>query len=71
MRKRKWIDVILHKACTKLKAKPGSYHHYARWERFSGMCLILRKSELFRLVLGVLTMFILCLPEFFKIHEGE
>uniref|UniRef100_A0A8B9VS38 Transmembrane protein 156 n=1 Tax=Anas zonorhyncha TaxID=75864 RepID=A0A8B9VS38_9AVES len=71
MRKRKWVDVILHKACTKLKAKPGSYHHYARWARFSGMCLILRKSELFRLVLGVLTMFILCLPEFFKIHEAN
>ncbi|XP_031444338.1 transmembrane protein 156 isoform X2 [Phasianus colchicus] len=35
------------------------------------MCLILRKSELFRLALGVLTMFILCLPEFFKVHEAN
>ncbi|XP_010708587.1 transmembrane protein 156 isoform X2 [Meleagris gallopavo] len=35
------------------------------------MCLILKKSELFRLALGVLTMFILCLPEFFKVHEAN
>ncbi|XP_074678438.1 transmembrane protein 156 isoform X1 [Strix aluco] len=35
------------------------------------MCLLLRKSELFRLVLGIITMFILCLPEFFKIHEAN
>ncbi|XP_042667519.1 transmembrane protein 156 isoform X2 [Centrocercus urophasianus] len=35
------------------------------------MCLILRKSELFRLALGVLTMFILCLPEFFKVREAN
>ncbi|XP_055653635.1 transmembrane protein 156 isoform X5 [Falco peregrinus] len=33
------------------------------------MCLLLRKSEVFKLVLGIITMFILCLPEFFKIHE--
>ncbi|XP_065555136.1 transmembrane protein 156 isoform X4 [Lathamus discolor] len=33
------------------------------------MCLFWGKSELFRLVLGIITMFILCLPEFFKIHE--
>ncbi|XP_035752673.1 transmembrane protein 156 isoform X2 [Egretta garzetta] len=35
------------------------------------MCLLLRKSELFRLALGVITMFILCLPEYFKIHEAN
>ncbi|XP_074011265.1 transmembrane protein 156 [Numenius arquata] len=35
------------------------------------MCLLLRKSKLFRLVLGIITMFILCLPEFFKIHEAN
>ncbi|XP_030349244.1 transmembrane protein 156 isoform X2 [Strigops habroptila] len=35
------------------------------------MCLLLGKSELFRLVLGIITMFILCLPEFFKIHEAN
>ncbi|KAM6075650.1 transmembrane protein 156 [Chlamydotis macqueenii] len=35
------------------------------------MCLLLRKSELFRLVLGIIVMFILCLPEFFKIHEAN
>ncbi|KAM9286723.1 transmembrane protein 156 isoform 2-T2 [Cariama cristata] len=35
------------------------------------MCLLLRKSELFRLVLGIMTMFILCLPEFFQIHEAN
>ncbi|KAM9661248.1 transmembrane protein 156 isoform 1-T1 [Morphnus guianensis] len=35
------------------------------------MCLLLRKPELFRLVLGIITMFILCLPEFFKIHEAN
>ncbi|KAM6402200.1 transmembrane protein 156 isoform 2-T2 [Pluvialis apricaria] len=35
------------------------------------MCLLLRKSQLFRLVLGIITMFILCLPEFFKIHEAN
>ncbi|XP_072719079.1 transmembrane protein 156 [Ciconia boyciana] len=35
------------------------------------MCLLLRKSELFRLALGIITMFILCLPEFFKIHEAN
>ncbi|XP_069712257.1 transmembrane protein 156 isoform X2 [Phaenicophaeus curvirostris] len=35
------------------------------------MCLLLRKSELFRLVLGIITMFILCLPEFFRIHEAN
>ncbi|KAM6206375.1 transmembrane protein 156 [Sarcoramphus papa] len=35
------------------------------------MCLLLRKSELFRLVLGIITMFILCLPEFFQIHEAN
>ncbi|XP_061849609.1 transmembrane protein 156 isoform X2 [Colius striatus] len=33
------------------------------------MCLLLRKTQLFRLLLGIITMFILCLPEFFKIHE--
>ncbi|PKU38662.1 hypothetical protein llap_11030 [Limosa lapponica baueri] len=35
------------------------------------MCLLLRKSKLFRLVLGIITMFILCLPDFFKIHEAN
>ncbi|XP_075278279.1 transmembrane protein 156 [Opisthocomus hoazin] len=35
------------------------------------MCLLLRKPELFRLVLGIITMFILSLPEFFKIHEAN
>uniref|UniRef100_A0A8B9FIH6 Transmembrane protein 156 n=1 Tax=Amazona collaria TaxID=241587 RepID=A0A8B9FIH6_9PSIT len=35
------------------------------------MCLLLGKPELFRLVLGIITMFILCLPEFFKIHEAN
>ncbi|KAM6313116.1 LOW QUALITY PROTEIN: transmembrane protein 156 [Aegotheles albertisi] len=35
------------------------------------MCLLLRKSELFKLVLGIITMFILCLPDFFKIHEAN
>ncbi|XP_054029789.1 transmembrane protein 156 [Dryobates pubescens] len=35
------------------------------------MCLLLRKSALFRLVLGIMTMFVLCLPEFFKIHEAN
>ncbi|KAM6345968.1 transmembrane protein 156 [Podargus strigoides] len=35
------------------------------------MCLLLRKSELLRLVLGIITMFIFCLPEFFKIHEAN
>ncbi|XP_027655610.2 transmembrane protein 156 isoform X1 [Falco cherrug] len=35
------------------------------------MCLLLRKSEVFKLVLGIITMFILCLPEFFKIHEAN
>ncbi|XP_074443919.1 transmembrane protein 156 [Larus michahellis] len=35
------------------------------------MCLLLRKSKIFRLVLGIITMFILCLPEFFKIHEAN
>ncbi|XP_028940245.1 transmembrane protein 156 [Antrostomus carolinensis] len=35
------------------------------------MCLLLRKSVLFRLGLGIITMFILCLPEFFKIHEAN
>ncbi|XP_026702758.1 transmembrane protein 156 [Athene cunicularia] len=32
---------------------------------------LLRKSELFRLVLVIIIMFILCLPEFFKIHEAN
>ncbi|XP_071412736.1 transmembrane protein 156 isoform X1 [Pithys albifrons albifrons] len=35
------------------------------------MCLLLRKPALFRLVLGIITVFILCLPEFFKIHEAN
>ncbi|XP_025941107.1 transmembrane protein 156 isoform X1 [Apteryx rowi] len=35
------------------------------------MCLVLRKSELFRLAIGIITMFILCLPEFFKVHEAN
>nr|XP_009671669.1 PREDICTED: transmembrane protein 156 isoform X5 [Struthio camelus australis] len=35
------------------------------------MCLVLRKSELFRLLIGIITMFILCLPEFFKVHEAN
>ncbi|XP_054680916.1 transmembrane protein 156 isoform X2 [Grus americana] len=35
------------------------------------MCLLLRKSELFRLVLGIITMVFFCLPEFFKIHEAN
>ncbi|XP_074947763.1 transmembrane protein 156 [Phalacrocorax aristotelis] len=35
------------------------------------MCLLLRNSELFRLGLGIITMFILCLPDFFKIHEAN
>ncbi|XP_017600046.1 PREDICTED: transmembrane protein 156 isoform X2 [Corvus brachyrhynchos] len=33
------------------------------------MCLLLRKPIVFRLALGIITVFILCLPEFFKIHE--
>ncbi|KAM4781615.1 transmembrane protein 156 isoform 3-T4 [Cyanocitta cristata] len=33
------------------------------------MCLLLRKPVVFRLALGIITVFILCLPEFFKIHE--
>ncbi|XP_062431290.1 transmembrane protein 156 [Rhea pennata] len=35
------------------------------------MCLVLRKSELYRLVIVIITMFILCLPEFFKVHEAN
>uniref|UniRef100_A0A8C3KT41 Transmembrane protein 156 n=1 Tax=Calidris pygmaea TaxID=425635 RepID=A0A8C3KT41_9CHAR len=35
------------------------------------MCLLLRKTKFFRLILGIITMFILCLPEFFKIHEAN
>ncbi|XP_027542294.1 transmembrane protein 156 [Neopelma chrysocephalum] len=35
------------------------------------MCLLLRKPAIFKLVLGIITMFILCLPEFFKIHEAN
>ncbi|XP_039555065.1 transmembrane protein 156 isoform X1 [Passer montanus] len=35
------------------------------------MCLLLRKPVVFRLGLGIITVFILCLPEFFKIHEAN
>ncbi|XP_027498621.1 transmembrane protein 156 [Corapipo altera] len=35
------------------------------------MCLLLRKPAIFKLVLGIITVFILCLPEFFKIHEAN
>ncbi|XP_025893557.1 transmembrane protein 156 [Nothoprocta perdicaria] len=35
------------------------------------MCLALRKSELFRLAIGIVTMFIVCLPEFFKVQEDN
>ncbi|XP_023781124.1 transmembrane protein 156 isoform X1 [Cyanistes caeruleus] len=35
------------------------------------MCLLLRKPVVFRLALGIITVFILCLPEFFKIHEAN
>ncbi|XP_071599830.1 transmembrane protein 156 [Heliangelus exortis] len=35
------------------------------------MCLLWRQSELFKLALGIITLFILCLPEFFKIHEAN
>ncbi|XP_064918715.1 transmembrane protein 156 isoform X1 [Columba livia] len=58
-------------ALSKKLNQEGSYHHCVRWERFSDMCLLLRKSELSRLVLAIITMFILCLPEFFKIHEAN
>ncbi|XP_014726522.1 PREDICTED: transmembrane protein 156 [Sturnus vulgaris] len=35
------------------------------------MCLLLRNPVVFRLALGIITVFILCLPEFFKIHEAN
>ncbi|KAM4899901.1 transmembrane protein 156 [Sylvia borin] len=35
------------------------------------MCLLLRKPVVFRLALGIITVFILCLPEFFKVHEAN
>ncbi|XP_064566361.1 transmembrane protein 156 [Zonotrichia leucophrys gambelii] len=35
------------------------------------MCLLLRKPVVFRLGLGIIIVFILCLPEFFKIHEAN
>ncbi|XP_053796942.1 transmembrane protein 156 [Vidua chalybeata] len=35
------------------------------------MCLLFRKPVVFRLGLGIITVFILCLPEFFKIHEAN
>ncbi|XP_064005219.1 transmembrane protein 156 [Pogoniulus pusillus] len=35
------------------------------------MCLLLRKSALFKLVLAIMTMFVLCLPELFKIQEAK
>ncbi|XP_027744381.1 transmembrane protein 156 [Empidonax traillii] len=35
------------------------------------MCLLLRRPVIFKLVLGIITMFILCLPEFFKIQEAN
>nr|XP_030126790.3 transmembrane protein 156 isoform X4 [Taeniopygia guttata] len=35
------------------------------------MCLLLKKPVVFRLGLGIITVFILCLPEFFKIHEAN
>ncbi|KAL2305264.1 hypothetical protein Nmel_007244 [Mimus melanotis] len=35
------------------------------------MCLLLRNPVVFRLALGIIIVFILCLPEFFKIHEAN
>ncbi|CAN8208313.1 unnamed protein product [Coccothraustes coccothraustes] len=35
------------------------------------MCLLMRKPVVFRLGLGIIIVFILCLPEFFKIHEAN
>ncbi|XP_062349773.1 transmembrane protein 156 [Cinclus cinclus] len=35
------------------------------------MCLLLRNPVVFRLALGIITVFILCLPDFFKIHEAN
>ncbi|XP_059700980.1 transmembrane protein 156 isoform X2 [Haemorhous mexicanus] len=35
------------------------------------MCLLLRKPVVFRLGLGIIIVLILCLPEFFKIHEAN